>query len=187
MEKIAIYLTDLCVKEGIIKEDYDIYYYGFIGLVGFVINSILIFIAGLLLRHPIESIIFLSVFGTIREYSGGYHADTSFKCTVFSVLTFIVCLMLSWIFGEYVFCGSFISLFLIIDLAPVTNVNKPNSPSLLVMAKRNTKVLSIFFYTIAIVGELLSRGCLRIIHSVLIAILFLMIVQIKKENKEHEI
>ena len=184
MEKLAGYLTNLCVKEGIINGDYEIYYYGFVKQLGFAFNAILIMAVGYWAKAFEESMIFLLVFGNIREYSGGYHANTSFQCTVFSILTFLLCKGISSVFGDIIIVLSAISLVLICNLAPVTNYNKPNTTSTLKKAKQKTMRLSILWFLIALICQWVSIKCFEIIFSIIIAILLLMIIQMYKVKGE---
>ena len=186
MEKLANYLTNLCIREGVIKEDYEIYYYGFVKQLGFIFNAILIMIIGYWIGAFGESFIFLLVFGNIREYSGGYHANTEIPCTIFSVLTFVLCKGLSNVLGNSIIYLSIISLVLICAMAPVTNPNKPNTALTLKNAKQKTILLSVECFMLALIGQCLSLKCFEIIYSIIIFILLLMIVQIYKVRREKD-
>ena len=54
--------------------------------------SVIIIIAGLLLGCFFESILFTRAFTSLRQYSGGYHADSQKKCFVLSTLMLVISL-----------------------------------------------------------------------------------------------
>ena len=54
--------------------------------------SVIIIIAGLLLGCFFESILFTIAFTSLRQYSGGYHADSQKKCFVLSTLMLVISL-----------------------------------------------------------------------------------------------
>lgn len=54
--------------------------------------AVIIFIVGLLLGCFFESILFTIAFTSLRQYSGGYHADSQKKCFVLSTLMLIISL-----------------------------------------------------------------------------------------------
>ena len=77
------------------KYDYEVYLYGFEALIASILNSVAILLIGLLFDRFIDSIVFLACYCPLRQYSGGYHADTYKRC----FFTFI-CIFLATIFLE---------------------------------------------------------------------------------------
>ena len=55
--------------------------------------AISIFILSVLLGKIYSSIVFSSIFVTIRLFSGGFHAKTYGRCFIFSNLTYLICLV----------------------------------------------------------------------------------------------
>ena len=63
-------------------EEKEYYRYGIEITISSLLNIILIIGIGIIFRNVFESIIFLSFFMLIRQFTGGYHADTYFKCNL---------------------------------------------------------------------------------------------------------
>lgn len=70
-----------------------IYTYGFELLLSSSAVAISIFILSVLLGKIYSSIVFSSIFVTIRLFSGGFHAKTYGRCFIFSNLTYLICLV----------------------------------------------------------------------------------------------
>ena len=91
-KKIAEYL----VKRGeISNNDYEVEYYryGIEVALSSLLNLAIIIIIGIISMHIIESLIFLIVFIFVRQVTGGYHADTYFKCNLYLCLSFVLLLI----------------------------------------------------------------------------------------------
>ena len=53
------------------------------------LNIVLVLLMGALTGHLLESVIYLAVFIAVRVITGGYHADTYFRCNLLMCSTFI--------------------------------------------------------------------------------------------------
>ncbi len=85
-------------------------------------------IIGILFNRFIEILIFLFIFTTIRKFSGGYHADTYFKCfIIFQIIIIIVILLNKYIYFNnfFNFTISLLSYFYIIINSPMQHINNP--------------------------------------------------------------
>ncbi len=78
----------------------------------------------------LEGIVFLTVFITVRQFTGGFHASSYFKCN----LTLVICYLL--ILASYfliqnritvIFEACLVALFIIVSIiiCPISNPNKP--------------------------------------------------------------
>lgn len=77
----------LCRKSIIDYNDIEIYKYGFETLC----SPLLGFIIGIIFQMFLLSIMYYIMFVTIRQFTGGYHAKSYFKCNLtFSVITMLV-------------------------------------------------------------------------------------------------
>lgn len=82
------------------------------------------------LNMILEGLIFFSIFIPVRAYSGGYHADTYFRCLIFSILSLVIVMLTSnKLHIAMGFSFALISwlLFLIWVIAPVINAERPVS------------------------------------------------------------
>lgn len=92
--------------------------------------AIIIAIIGLLMNCFWESVVFAISFSLLREYGGGYHAETRKKCFVLSILTLVAALSIiklaeSFYLLTFPLCGiSLISFIYILLKAPIDTPNK---------------------------------------------------------------
>jgi len=131
LEKLSERLTDLLLMKGIIdRENREIYTYGFEALLSTVINFIIVLTIGIIAGIALESIFFVFMFGILRMYCGGYHAETHISC----ILTFTGIYGSAMIIAKFlpVAAGSVfsiiagtISFVVILFLAPIEHKNKP--------------------------------------------------------------
>lgn len=155
--RIAIILSNfLLTNKFISQEQYEIYVYGNELLLSFLFSTSIILVIGLLLKRFFQTILFLLIFILVRRCTGGYHANTYFKCKLTTVMTYLSVLGLS----EYTSIEKIhykillaIGLSIIISIGPIENPNKPLSVS---QRKRNKLMGAVLFTIILILGEILS-------------------------------
>lgn len=187
-KKIAEYL----VKCGeISNNDYEVEYYryGIEVALSSLLNLAIIIIIGIISMHIIESLIFLIVFIFVRPVTGGYHADTYFKCNLYLCLSFVLLLISYDFFSNnnnvyLVTAINIVSLLIISIFSPVENKNKP-------IAKANRKGLKIksivFSIIISIISIILHCKSIKygsILPLILLLISMLIIVAKLKERRE---
>lgn len=187
-KKIAEYL----VKCGeISNNDYEVEYYryGIEVALSSLLNLAIIIIIGIISMHIIESLIFLIVFIFVRQVTGGYHADTYFKCNLYLCLSFVLLLISYDFFSNnnnvyLVTAINIVSLLIISIFSPVENKNKP-------IAKANRKGLKIksivFSIIISIISIILHCKSIKygsILPLILLLISMLIIVAKLKERRE---
>lgn len=126
---IALKLTDFFIRQsGEKREDEEILVYGAELLLSSVVNTILVLLIGILMRRPLETVLFLLFFCPIRKYTGGYHSSSYWMCSlVFSTYYIVLCAFSATMpFGVRVIT-MLLSTILILFLSPVEDVNKPLS------------------------------------------------------------
>lgn len=121
--------TRLVEKEIISNEDFDIYLFGLETFIMKAYHLISYFVVALLFGRIPELALFLLTFIPLREYGGGFHAKTTFRCYIISCLTVLSFLCLFNVipndimqFSYIIAIGFSILLFFII---PVETSNKP--------------------------------------------------------------
>lgn len=124
------------IKMGIIKkEDTDIYEYSINILKNYIFFLLIVFICNLITKNMINTILFLSLFFTLRRYCGGIHFNNSLTCIIvsvlFSVLVPLSCRILILHGNTILLFQSICSLFIVI--CPI--VDNPNK----VVSKENKK------------------------------------------------
>lgn len=112
------------------KEKKEIYVYGIELLISSLIGIVLVLGLSIGLGKVWSGVVFLAVFILVRQYTGGYHADTYVRCNAAFVLTYLLTVGI-WIFCRvhdlkvavwFILLGAYI---IMAVLAPVENKNKP--------------------------------------------------------------
>ncbi len=136
-------------------DSHEIYVYGFEIIISSAVAFGIVFLIGLLTHKLPELIVFFLCFYLIRQRTGGYHADTYFKCNLIFALNIIavaliICFETAQIY-QIVFNGiSFAVCSLLIFLkAPIPNPNKP-------IARSKRKIHKITAFTLVVIAELIS-------------------------------
>lgn len=129
ISKILKFITD----QNVISSDeevQDFYRYGIEISISSLLNIILVLAVGLLIHHVLESVIFLSLFILIRSFTGGYHADTYFRCNLLMCVTFALTVFVNIITSDKITLPIVIGLVCLTEitvvlLGPIENNNKP--------------------------------------------------------------
>lgn len=125
---IAGFVASILEKNKLIDgEDSIFYQYGFEILIDAVLQTILLLIIGILLGKPMETLVFLIIFTSIRKYSGGYHANTKLKCTLTSTFVMLISIGLPIIFENRIIYAllALLAIIIIWIFAPVEHPNRP--------------------------------------------------------------
>lgn len=144
-KSLSYKFANLLVKNEVIEnEDFEIYRYGFETLIYFIVNILVALFIGIIFDRFMHTIIFLSCYCTLRQFTGGYHARNYTECT----LTFVVIYILT-IFSANnidIYAYKYLSiLFMIINigviykLCPLEHRNKPLNEN----EKQNYRIISI--------------------------------------------
>ena len=125
------------------QESVDTYVYGIELLVSFFFSAGIIITIGLIAGKIIET-----VFIILRSFTGGFHANTFIKCTIITLLTYGIVLLLSCFITiplPVYFAFTLIELVLISIFAPIENINKPIKGKKRIRHKVTSIVLLILF------------------------------------------
>lgn len=133
IEAISERITEFLADSKEISKDIDefsCYKYGIEIALSTMLNIVLILSIGAVTGRFIEGVIFLAVFIPIRQFSGGYHADTYFRCNMFFCISFVMVLLLFEILKVYnsvylLLAIDLFSLSIIAFFSPIENRNKP--------------------------------------------------------------
>lgn len=133
MNYLVSQIVNFITEQDVISDESDVqdfYRYGIEISISSLLNIVLVVIAGILIHHIIESIVFLSLFILIRSFTGGYHADTYFRCNLLMCTTFILTALANSIFSNKFSLLIIIVLICFTELivsilGPIENKNKP--------------------------------------------------------------
>lgn len=189
-------LLQYLVKTGTIDKDEDVlayYRYGLEITISSIVNIILILLIGICSHHFYESIAFLICFVTLRQFTGGYHANTYFKCNfLFSILYIALLIAYDLTIKQLTYHADALMLvFSIVTFAsecPIEHNNKPLSD---IQKKRNKKLsvmLGLLYGSIGVISQVLSYDVGVIFLYTLVLISLLVIVatfqRIRREGYE---
>lgn len=189
MSFVVTRILDFITKQGIIgteEEVQDFYRYGIEISISSFLNIALVLILGLILGHFPESVIYLALFIFIRSFTGGYHADTYFRCNLLMCVMFVLLIFLNktvsshMTFTSYL-CMACLSEIIILYLGPIENKNKPISESKKKVLKIIGFIVSAAFNTAGLFLIKTRFGSTIIFTCLMIAVL--MIAAIIKEKR----
>ncbi len=130
---ISELILQYLLKSNVINDsddDKEYHRYGIEITVSSLLNIILIMFIGILFHSVPESIVFLIFFMTIRQFTGGFHADTYFKCNCLFCISFASVLIM-YHFSEgkitvwFSILISILCVAIILLKCPIENINKP--------------------------------------------------------------
>ena len=159
----------MCRKNIIENEDIEIYKYGFETICSTIIGFVITLAIGMIFRMFFLSVANYAIFVTIRQFTGGYHANSYFKCN----LTFAVVTTLVFEFTKMaVYSQTYtipnhilflvLSFIVILYFAPVENENKPLDQK---QKKKNWRIAIVLTLAISVLS------CAVYIFSVQAAVL----------------
>lgn len=170
------------------KEKTPVYEYGFEVMISTVIGFILIFISGILLNELSAAMIFYAMFIIVRQYTGGYHADSHLKCKLTMLsLCLHVLIAVKYYISLFTFIWNFIFLItycaVVLIFAPVEHVNAPMTDDL----KKRNKIISIIIAIILTATNLFGYWHFKkitIVSSITLFIIAILIIIPKISRKE---
>ena len=186
-EKTVAFLID---SNSISKDDYDevaYYRYGVEITISTILNVVLIILLGLLFGQLFSSIIFLLCFVTLRQFTGGFHADTYLKCnSIFCAvyLTVLTAYYFTWQSLTVLPCvliGA-ACIFIIYLNCPIENIHKKITPSQKVKLRYASVLFSSILCLLSVCMVVLSNKYGSLVLFTLSSVAALVIVAKIKER-----
>jgi accessory gene regulator B len=141
-------VINILLKNGFIEEkNIPIYVYGFTLLINNVLISMTMIFIGILLNHFVVSLIFMTMFTSLRNFTGGYHAKTYLQCYLLSNLIHLVVIAATFIemteqSKAYLTFGlCLLSALVILWLSPQNSKTNPKSPEQLIRDKKGIRIV----------------------------------------------
>ncbi len=153
----ANHIVDFIYSKGNLSADErDIYVYGYEIILSSGISFLLLIITGLLFGKLLEAAAFFGVFYFLRQRTGGYHANTYFKCNlIFECNVLLVMILASanvdFYAGIIINLVSFFACLVMTAIkAPISNPNKPIPEGMRKNHKVCAMALTIFFEILSV-------------------------------------
>lgn len=130
-KEASVKLTKILILNNIIEqEDKTIYEYGFETLIYFFVNILIAIIIGFIFGKFLNTVVFLICYCTIRQFSGGYHANSYTKCTLTFIFIYLITIFTSnnldiIKYKNILILISIVSCFIIWFMSPLEHRNKP--------------------------------------------------------------
>lgn len=188
--KLAKWICCRLRAKQVVDEEYEeVYVYGLELILSFLISTSIILVIGFLFGQIISTLTFLATFILIRQYTGGYHANSYIMCKLCTVISFGISVFLANAFPvpRLLFLALLtIGCLLIWLFGPIENIHKPLTDQ----EKRKHKITALTLYVIGLViGFAISFIVPLISNTVfytLCAIIILMIIPLLERRTHHE-
>lgn len=186
-------LVDVLLNNKIIEEkEKDIYAYGFQIIISSMIGILMVGAIGIIFNRFIESVLFLVVFISIREYTGGYHANTFLFCSVlFISLYFILLVFTEMIYKNFelyhIIFILLIHLFTVLKYSPIENERKPLTQKVVITKRKKSIIISIIWSLLTLVlFSWLKKLSVVITLTLGIVTMLMLIEKLKERRDKHE-
>ena len=156
--RIADSIAVLFLKKNIINEDeLPVYQYGMQVLICNIAGMLTVLIVGILISRLVESIIFITIYATLRIYTGGYHARTPLVCNIVFLGTYLVTVMLEAlkVNNSVVWIMYLLSCLIILRFSPIENVNKELDDK--EIYRNKSLIISTLLLMILLAGDITDR------------------------------
>lgn len=174
----------------------DFYRYGIEITTSTILNVLLVLLIGIVTQHLIESIVFLFTFILLRLFSGGYHAESYFRCNLLMCCSFLTLVILYEIILNktsisssilFVIISSLFFFALALIFCPVEHVNKPiNSKGKRRKLKIITIIVGLIFSIVEsiLISKSIDIGVMMLLTQILVSALVIA-AKIKKGGHIH--
>ena len=188
--KLAIWMCRRLRAKQVIDDEYEeVYVYGLELVLSFLISTSIILVIGILINQIMATLIFLATFILIRQYTGGYHANSYIMCKACTVVCYSVSILLANVFPipRLLFIALLALGCLIIWLwGPIENRHKPLTEH---VKKKNKYTALLLFAIWSVIGLIVSFVQPLISNTVfytLCVIIVLMIIPLLERRTKHE-
>ena len=128
-------------------------------LIGNIAGMLTVLIVGILISRLVESIIFITIYATLRIYTGGYHARTPLVCNIVFLGTYLVTVMLEAlkVNNSVVWIMYLLSCLIILRFSPIENVNKELDDKDKEIYRNKSLIISTLLLMLLLAGDITDR------------------------------
>jgi len=187
-DKVAYFF----VRKGVAKEeDIEIYQYGVGLFLSTVFDIIAVIIISLFTGMVLGTVFFMIFFMSLRTLTGGYHADSYFKCflvfiVVYSLSSLTVFLTPDAYIMQFIFWLTVVSSIFIVAFSPVESNNKPLSIEQKIILRKKSLIIYLTQVIIVFVGMYFLKDFSKDFYFASLGYVtasLALVVAIKKENE----
>lgn len=174
-EKICTVLTE---NQIIVPEDNPFYLYCFDFVLDNLFFNTALFLLGVLLGVPLQAAIYIITMVPVKMFAGGAHAGSRIKCSVVSFSVFLSILFLTDQLAAFTATGIvnwifFLSLFMILIMAPVDTQNKRIPAGQRMQYKQKCLLCCLFTTSVYVVLQYFKyRECYFLVSFCMVAVAF---------------
>lgn len=178
---LSRHIVDFLIREKSIPDDQtDIYQYGVEITLSSVLNILLVLAISLVVQSVLSGILFLAVFIILRQFTGGYHATTYFRCNAVLAATFLMVYGFSRyaVLSFWINCAlGVLGIVMLLLFAPVANAHKPLTKEACEKHKKYSVAIYVFLLFVELFLFRIAPNYSRLIFATLIAIVILIMVE----------
>jgi len=175
------------------EEDKDVYAYAIEAVLALLFNLSICLLIAFLFGRILEGFIFITAFAFLRRFTGGYHADSHYKC-ILTFSTLLTCKMLLTSFLVEFYISNFITLTIailawigIFILAPIDDENRKYEGDSKARFKKKSKAVSTLLLLICVItGFLLNTHIAMTLSLAMLSVFGCMIVAIISRHSVQE-
>ena len=185
MEALAAVVTDFLLrKRYITAEEKEVCKYGYAILFSNLLGFLIIILISLFAGRLVNGLIFAGIFVTTRKFSGGYHANTYFRCNLTIALVYGFYLILSAVLSKRyagMLCIMYILYMIcVIQKAPVENENKPLDDEQKIRYRRISILLGVVWGILAVIAGIYAYRYTVMVITTLFCVAGLMLAGCKE-------
>lgn len=191
IKNIVNRITERWISNGIIAKEYcECYAYGLEVTLLSVVGVINILLLGTLTNTLPNTIFFLMTFISVRQFTGGYHADSSLKCNIYFAIVYLINMFFTYYC--YFNIGLLIIFTLILGLCtiPILDYHGKDIRKFRHIDSNKNKKKALLLYFLCIVCSILmiriNSNITKTVNIALIECIILMLVGYIQEKSLHK-
>lgn len=175
-------LSFVKANTSISKDEIEVYKYGIEITISSLLNIIIVFSLSFIFNDFMSGLCFLSCFILLRQFSGGYHAESYFKCNLSLAISYLSVLFISKYFVKlplgFVEGLLIIGLIVVIVCSPVNNKHKLLTNQKKAICKRVSIVIYSILSIVSIILKSLRNYYSSVITLTLLVVALMIIIEI---------
>lgn len=171
-------------EEGLIKDDPIIYKYGLMLIINEKITALILVLISIPFHKVLHSILYMCCFSYLREYIGGYHANTYWECRCTYIFLYLVNLFLLSKCPLYFYLiTAGVCLFILSFIIPVEFPTKPLSKDEIQVYKKES-IKRILIYGLGVfISSFIRVELSELLCAVFITVSILAVIQFYRNKK----